>query len=354
MINLAKDSLPTTRELAALVEKSVEDKIKMYPRNSIWASQLDHPCLRYNEYGLTRWKDQAPVNRWLQEIFEEGKDQEEIVKKALIEAGYLLRQSQRPLVETVKNNGSESRYKISGRLDVEITHPYLLRNIWYPAEIKSVDSFMFDSINEEKGAEQFLESKRWYVRQYPGQIIFYLYASGKELGLMIFKNKLARRMKFVWAKLDYDIAERMLQKAEEINRVVAKVEKNPDKAEDLLSPRLEGNEQVCSKCSFAHICLPSMQFGGTEIELDPEIETKLREWIRLKEEKEKFEELDEEVKEPFKKRGPGLYLVGGSFNVKVSTFSRAVYNLPAELKEQYREQATSTRVDIKQLDGRAK
>jgi CRISPR/Cas system-associated exonuclease Cas4 (RecB family) len=345
-------ALPEAKQLEALIDEAIQKKIRVYPRNSLWASQLDHPCVRENEYGLTRWQDQKLTPGWLQEIFEEGRIHEDAIIEKLKDAGFKIRQSQRPLFEKVRVNGTEYKYGISGRLDFEITHE-ALGGIWYPVEAKSMEPFAWDSINS---VEDMKNHKRYYLRMYIGQIQMYLYASSREHGLMVLKNKVSGRLKFIWITLDLDVVERMLKKAEQINEAVAKAQADPQKAEELLSPRIEYDEQICGRCAFAHICLPDQQFGDQEIDLDSETEAKLRRREELKTAKDEFEDLDEEVKAGFKKRGKGKYLVAASFNVDVSEVSTTKYDVPKELKEQYASSSSYLKVSIKALkptDGNA-
>ena len=337
------DAIVDPRLLEVAVEKSIENKIKIYPRHSIWASQLDHPCLRQNEYALTRWQDAIKISGRLQEIFDEGHIHEEAVLEKLKTAGFKVRQSQRPLFEKVKHNGKEYRYGISGRLDTELTHD-LLGGVWYPAEIKSMEPFAWESINT---VGDLLKHKRYYLRMYPGQVMLYLYASGVERGLMILKNKVSGRLKFIWINLNLDYVEGMLKKAEEINEVVAKIEASPDKADDLLTERISFDEKICGSCAFAHICLPDRQFGGEEIVLDEATELSLERREVLKSYADEFKELDESLKEKFKARGAGKYLVGSSFDVAVTSVQTTLDGTPKEIKEQYKKPSSYLKVSIK-------
>ena len=343
-----KTMLPDVKILRGAVEDSTAQKIKINPKNSLWASRLDHPCLRYNELGLLRWQDELAVPRSLQEVFEEGHSQEETTLKILGESGFKIRQTQRPLFEYVSKNGKILRYGISGRMDLEISHDGLLASEWYPAEIKSCDPYTFESIDEDRDAWQFAESKRHYLRNYPSQMCTYLLMSGKELGLMIFKSKMARRLKFVWCPISYEVGERLYRNAEEINRVVAEIQGGAE-SETTLSPRIEYDDKICGNCSFRHICLPDIQYGGQTIELSPEVEADLERRDILKSYVEEYDDLDEKVKKQFKARGDGKYLVGSRFNVTVKTTETTRYKVPDEIKAPYAEPGTMTRVDIKKV-----
>jgi CRISPR/Cas system-associated exonuclease Cas4 (RecB family) len=307
--------------LQDIITESIRKRIKLYPHNSIWASQVDHPCIRYNEYGLTRWQDQMLISPDLQEIFDEGNIHEPAIEEKLRNAGFKIRQSQRPLFETVEKLGKRFRYAISGRLDLEITHD-ALNNLWYPAEMKTMEPFAWESINT---VDDMKNHKRPYLRMYPSQLMIYLYMMNVERGLMILKNKVNGKLKFIWVEIDLEIVERMLQKAEKINADVEQIEKNSADAEQILHQRIDYDEKICGKCPFAHICLPDSFSTGVEIDLDEETEIKLRRREELKSIVSEFDKLDEELKESFKARGIGKYLVGGSFNVDVTECLRKGY-----------------------------
>lgn len=335
------------KELADAVTKSVEQRIKIYPRNSLWVSQLGHPCQRQQEYAITRWQDQIKISADKQQIFDEGNIHEPAIMEKLQKAGFKTRQSQRPLFEKVKVEGKELRYGISGRLDFEITHDELLNGEWYPVEAKSMSPFVWDTIND---ARDLLDAKQHYVRSYLGQVNLYLYAMGKEQALMVLKNKLNGRLKFVWIRLDLELVEKLLKRAESINERVAMMQEDSQRAEEYMSSRIEYNAQICGDCPFHHICLPDASFGGESIEVDPQtIEALERREILVLYEKE-FKNIDEELKEKFKSKGVGKYLVGEKFDVVVAQRERTVYNVPDEIKKPYAEKNPYLQVTIKAID----
>lgn len=331
--------------LTGKITEAMERDIKIYPRNSLWVSQLDHPCRRNLEYGILRWQDALKHSTDLQEIFNEGHVHEAATLAKLQKAGFRTRQTQRPIFEKVMQGRKEMRYGISGRLDLEINHPDVLGEAWYPAEIKSMEPFSWESIED---VQSFLTSKRWYLRMYPGQLMMYLYGMSRDTGLMILKNKVNGKLKFIWITLDLAIVERMLQNAEEVNRVVAEVQAGAE-PEATLTPRIEYSDKVCGGCSFRHICLPDIQYGGQTIDLSPEVEADLERREILKSFVDEYDDLDEKVKKQFKGRGDGKYLVGAAFNVTVKTSETTRYNVPVSVKAPYAEPGTMTRVDIKRV-----
>jgi hypothetical protein len=329
------------KELEKAVLDAIAQKIKVYPRRSLWASQLGHPCLRYNEYALTRFNDQQKHDAHLQQIFDEGNIHEQAVLQTLRDSGFQVRQSQRPLDEAVKKDGKRYKYNISGRLDTELSHP-LMNGVFVPAEIKSASPYVWDSIET---IEDIKKHKHYYIRGYLGQLNLYLYVMGREIGLFIFKNKVTGQLRFIWCTLDLALVEELLKNAEIINEVVERIETDPPNAESYLSPRIPYDEKICSRCAFNLICLPDTQFGGVEIDVDEATEALLRKREALKPAKQEFDEADEQAKAIFKRRGIGKYLVAASFNVDVKQVEKKEYTVAA---------STYVQVSIKALKGAEK
>jgi hypothetical protein len=146
---------------------------------------------------------------------------------------------------------------------------------------------------------------------------------------MILENKVTNMLKFIPVPLDYHIGEKILSNAETINMVVDAIDKDPEHAEDLLSPRIEFAEKICSRCPYNHICLPNASFGGVEIDLDPETEAKLIKREELKKVKAEYKEIDEEIKSAFKARGIGKYMIGAGFNVSVEARHKDAFSVKA-------------------------
>jgi len=326
-----------------IIRDSIAQHIKIYPQNSIWASQVGHPCLRRNEYALTRWQDQLPVSVDLQEIFDEGNYQEEIITKKLMKHGFEMRRSQQPLFETVKRNGKKLRYGISGRLDTEIHHPRFGENVWITAEIKGLEPRTFESINN---LSDMIHHKRYYVRMYPAQLMMYLYQMNKDTGAFVLKNKVSGKLKLIPIVIDYDTVEQLLKNAERINEVVAKIEESPEKADKYLDDRMEYDEFTCGGCTYRHICLPDVDRNATLID-DQELLEQIEKREELKPVFKAYEEVDEAVKELCKKKGMDLFVLG-DFTVKVAKAPFAKYDIPENVKSKYKlADGSKTTVTIK-------
>lgn len=108
--------------------------------------------------------------------------------------------------------------------------------------------------------EDFLRSKRYYIRQYPGQLQIYMYHFGKMYGFFALTSKLTGETKMIRMDFDWDMADALLKKAESIYKVIED-KKTSDAVEDI---------SMCEGCKLAHIC--SIHRGiEPSLELDDEL-----------------------------------------------------------------------------------
>lgn len=293
-----------------IVEKILEVKrsrMKQWPCRSNRASELGHPCLRYLVLNRTRWQEKALPDVELQLVFDLGNVFEQVVLNDLKEAGFTVIEQQRPF--------EWKEYQITGHIDGKL----LIDSQAYPLEIKSMSPYMFDSINTK---EDMLNSKFAYMQKYPAQVILYCLMAEKEKGLMLLKNKSTGKLKEVWIDLDYDLGEKLIQKAESINKHV-NTGTMPDP--------IEWDDNICGKCGFLHICGPDRV--GKEIEFleDETLLSELEDYHRLKPMAQEFKQIDEILKKKLdgRKGVIGDFLIDGSYRKRIS------YDLPAEIKSKY-------------------
>lgn len=293
-----------------IVEKVLEAKerkIKQYPVNSNRASDLGIPCVRYHVLNRTRWQEKSLHDVRLQMVFDMGNDIEEIVLKELAEAGVKVIEQQRSF--------EWKEYQITGHIDGKV----LDNGEVFPLEIKSCSPFVFKAINS---ISDLTNGKYGYLRKYPVQLNLYLLMDGKERGVFIFKDKTSGQMKEIWMDVDYDLGEETLKRAEAINKHLA----------DGTMPEPINDEMWCDGCAFAHICLPEQI--GKEVEIDTgELAIMLDRLEELKPIVKEYEEIDEKVKASVEGREK---ILAGNWFVSGKWMERATYNLPADLKEQFK------------------
>jgi CRISPR/Cas system-associated exonuclease Cas4 (RecB family) len=308
-----------------IVEKVLEakeQKIKQYPVNANRASELGHECLRYLVLNRTRWQEKSLHDAKLQMIFDMGRMVEDLVSQDLKEAGFALVEQQRPF--------SWAKYQITGSIDFKLA----IDGQVYPTEVKSAAPHAFASINS---VGDMLHHKYPYMRRYPAQLTLYLLMDNKERGLFLFKNKSTGELKEIWMDLDYNFAERLVQKAEAINKHVA---------EGTLPEPMEYSEDICGDCGYAHICMPERIGKEVEISDDTELLELVTRYEILKPGAKEFDEVDKRINELVK--GREKILVGDYF-IEGKWTDRTSYEVPLEVKQQYKTTIQYWRKNIMKL-----
>ncbi len=329
-----EDNLPALLE--SQIDKSKASKIKAYPVHSNRASQIGHPCFRYLVLERTRWSDKLMHEVGLQYIFDEGNEQEKIVIKTLMEAGFDIAEQQRSFVE--------KKEKITGHIDLIMTHPKVLPDPT-PTEIKSISPFNFVKINTYS---DIVNSKHYYVRNYAAQLQLYLYMTEYENGLFIFKNKSTGRMKFIQATIDLDYIDALFEKAKRVN---AECEKEVINHNDL---EATDDISICQGCAYRHICFKDRDFGtGVQLLDDTELEEKLVHLKKIEGVADEYKSLKEELSEQFKEMikdedGTRFQYMLGDY---VIDLSKQVQNrvdtkaLPQDIKDKYTKEINITKLN---------
>jgi len=302
-----------------LIEKIYDLKkrrIKQWPQHTNRASNLGHECLRYLVFERTRWQEKTLHDLNLQLIFDEGNTHERALVADLNEAGVIILEQQRPFVW--------EKYQITGTIDGKALVDYPSGNPEIPVvvkalpiEIKSCSQFVFPSLNK---AEDLYHHKYHHVRMYPSQMTLYLLMDNKPEGVFIFKNKQNGQLKEIPMLLDYELGEKLIQKAEAINTHVS---------EKTTPECMKYDEMICGGCGYLHICLPEVKRTALEITDDPDIELKLNRREELKPLKSEYEKLDEELKKKFKDKEKivvaNFLITGKSVNKKAFSVNASTY-----------------------------
>jgi len=300
-----------------IVEKILEAKerkIKQYPVNANRASELGHECLRYLVLNRTRWQEKTLHDARLQMIFDMGRAVEDLVFQDLKEAGFTIVEQQRPF--------SWAKYQITGSIDFKLA----IDGKVYPTEVKSAAPNPFASINS---VADMLKHKYPYMRKYPAQLTLYLLMDNKDEGLFLFKNKSTGEYKEIWMDLDYEFAESLVQKAETINKHVA---------EGTLPEPMEYDEDICSDCGFAHICLPDRIGKEVEVSQDGELLGLVTRYFELKPGAKEFDGVNKRINELV--QGREKILVGDYF-IEGKWIERKVYHVPDDVKAKYEDTSQS-------------
>ena len=305
----------TAEQINAKLFKAKADKIKVYPCNNLRASNLGHPCERYLYLLIKHWDEQKPHDVGLQNIFDLGNALEEHTINNIKEAGFEV------VTPTVRSWKIDVRGGIiTGREDIRIKDE---NGELLPVEIKGLSPFEFDKLNS---VEDFLNSKKTYIRGYPAQLFVYMLKFGKEKGFFALTNKLTGETKFIEVNLDYEYGEQMLSKAE---RVYAALEANepPAACDDIF---------VCENCPLAHIC-GEVRRVPTDVDLDDELDALIDRRSELAEAKKQYEEIDKQIKA---KVGERAKIITGHYLIERKATVRKAFSVS---------ESTTYRVTIKRL-----
>lgn len=290
-----------------------------------YAYNAGHPCARNLVYHRLNWQEKALPSTGTLLIFREGNLHEDSVIKLLLDSGIEIIETQRPFeIKQIQLRG-----KIDGQIKLE-------DGKLIPAEIKSMNPFDFEKINT---IEDMKKSVKVWIRGYVTQMMMYLFGMEKEIGVFILKNKVNGELKFVMCPIDYESAEKDWKKLELVNKHVA-AGTYPERIED---------RSVCRYCDFKHICLPDESSEAMNITDNQELLELLEERERLREAAKAYDDIDDKLKVYWKGLSEGTHLVGGKFQVKISTYDRAFYNVPDDIKDKYKESKPVSKTVITKL-----
>lgn len=301
-------------EIKEKLEAKAAEKIKVYPVEHLSASRLGHPCERYLYLLIKNWQDQKPHDVGLQHIFDLGNSIEEYTIARLKEAGF-------ECVTPTIRSWRIDKPLITGREDIRIKDTETGELL--PCEIKGLAPQEWAKLNT---IEDFLNSKKHYVRGYPTQLFVYMWKFEKEKGFFIITNKLTGEIKIIEVHLDYEFGEKCLQKAERIYKAL-ETNTPPDSCDDV---------SVCEGCNLQHICGQVKRIPA-DIELDDELENLINRKDELKAAKAEYEAVDKEIKN---RVGERAKVITGTYLVERKAIEKKGYTV---------EPRTEYRINIKRL-----
>lgn len=235
---------------------------------------------------MVDWRLQKARPPEVQSLFELGTHLEALAKQRLRDIGY----------EVFDHGDTLDEHGIRGKMDCFISGTAKrlgspkgepLKKV--PVEIKFLSSYgekyetIWDLLNSDK---------RW-IRRYPGQLLFYMYARSSELGLFLSFNKLNAWPHHIW--VDFyepgllEIMEGLIQKAGRIHKAVEG--KTPP-------PWIDPKESSwCFDCDYINVCNPPMFFGeGATVFQDSVLVTLLDRYYELQPGSGEFEKVKKELK----------------------------------------------------------
>lgn len=293
----------TAKDISDQLYNTVNAQIRTYPCNNLRASNIGHPCERYLYLLIKHWDQQNPHDVGLQNIFNLGNSIEEYTIKMLKEAGY-------EVITPTQRSWKVDNPFITGREDIRIKDPE--DGQLYPAEIKGLSPFEWEKLN---AIEDFYNSKKYYVRAYPAQLMVYCWKFEKEKGFFILTNKLTGAIKPIEVPFDWDRADALLKKGERIYKCL-ETSTMPESCDDIT---------VCENCGLAHICTAAI--NRTEMEIDSgEIEDIINRKNELSPYYKEYNEINEQLK---KAVGDREKILAGSYVVTSKVIHKTEYMVKA-------------------------
>lgn len=267
------------QEMNNKIKEQKQSKIKLYPCNNLRASNVGHPCERYLYLSIKNWEDKRLYNTTTQCIFDLGNKIEEYVIQTLKDAGFEV------ITPTVRSWKVDNPL-ITGREDLRIKQE---DGQFYPVEVKGLIPQEWEKLNS---VDDFLNSKKYYVRAYPAQLYVYMFQFGKEKGYFALCNKLTGEIKLIEVPFDYDYAEKILQKAERIYDCLGKGEL-PTSCDDI---------SVCEHCDLAHVCTANIKRVETDIDVTGELDDLVDKKQELSKYYREYSEVNEQIKKAIGER----------------------------------------------------
>ena len=297
----------TAEQINAKLFKAKKDKITIYPCNNLRASNLGHPCERYLYLLIKHWDEQKPHDVGLQNIFDLGNTLEEHTIRNIKEAGFEI------VTPTVRSWKVDVKGGIiTGREDIRIKDE---NGELLPVEIKGISPFEFDKLNT---VDDFMKSKRAYIRAYPAQLFIYMLNFGKEKGFFALTNKLTGETKFIEVPFDYEFGDQMLNKAERVYKALEAGEA-PPACDDI---------SICEGCSLAHICGECRRIPA-DIDIDDELDDLIKRKQDLAAAKKEYEQVDKEIKA---KVGEREKVITGEFLIERKSFVKKAFTVPEKVQ----------------------
>ena len=299
----------TADYIAAKVSDFVQSEIKVYPCEHLRASNVGHPCERYLYLLIRNWEDQEPHTEGLQNIFDLGNSIEAYTIKKIRDSGL-------EVVTPTQRSWKVENPLITGREDIRIKDPETGELI--PAEIKGLSPNEWEKLNT---VEDFYNSRRYYVRGYPSQLLVYLYKFEKEKGFFILTNKLTGELKIIEVPFDWTRADELLKKAERIYAALADSTGNtiPEACDDL---------SVCERCQMRHLCTAAHERTETEID-DGELEEAIDRKNELAPLYREYNEINDQIK---KMVGEREKVISGKYVISTKTINKVEYIVPARVE----------------------
>lgn len=274
------------------------------------ASMLGDPCERRLVLWRTAGEQASPISTETAGVFDMGHMVESYVRRTLAELGYEIEESQRDF--------PRNAYGITGHVDGLMT----VDGERVVVEIKSINGADWDRINSE---DDLKHNRKVWLRRWYSQMQVYLVLSDLKKGLVILYSKSTGLLKVVSVELNFSEAERLLEKAERVNKAVESGE----------MPAFIQDAGECRRCPFmGSACTPPLDYGpGAQVITDEELIALAEERERHAEAAAAYEDADTRLKSALRGVENGVM---GDYVIRGRWSPMTRYNVPKEVKAEYK------------------
>ncbi len=256
-------------------DNAISKEIKRYACHVNRASAIGDICERKLVYERTHWQEKKLHDAGLEYIFRIGNQLETPVLRLIEDAGFEVTRQQEPFLYKQNN-----KTLLSGHIDGVLVDA---NNEKYVLEVKTMHPAIWQSMESVRDFE-----RHHWTKKYPWQLTMYMFGLEIPQATWILVNKSSGRLKQINYTLDYDFAEKILQRCERINNHVEN---------GTLPDYLQGNPDYCESCPFLGICTPPLERESMQMIVDENLIKDIDEMQELEPSSKRYEMLKKSLKE---------------------------------------------------------
>lgn len=295
----------------------------------IWPSQIEN-CPRKMFNGLKHADKKPRFDVNLMRRFAQGREAERLALRDLQNAGFEISETQ----ASVKINGRSGKTIIKGNIDALIPYEFNGSRVKIPLEVKSIaNPYTFSSLSD---ASDFFKS--WWTQKYLLQILCYIYGYSIPVGLMMLDNLAGlRKIIPIYLEDHLEIMETILVQAELVMEMFWSGEGIPDYTKNI---------EECRRCwCYGGVCNPPISTDGLSvIQENAELEGMIARALEIQDIGKEFASLDAKIKKTVKSLEVLDVAICGEFIVEVNAGSMTTYDIPADVKEQFKKLTPTKRI----------
>lgn len=319
-----------------IIEKLKSETWNVSKPSAFHASDAGTLCPRYHYHVRADWQRRPTPPDRVRSILELGKELEGWVIRRLQEAGVQVIMSQVRMYD--------ADLDISGAVDLLARMDNGQEIV---IEIKSTSQWAWEKINSY---QDLLTSGHWYVR-WAAQLPLYLYLNSLDFGLYLLVNKQTGEIKEIPVTLDEAMP--LLTAVQEVLGEAKRALKTGRIPAP--SPRALNGEPypaLCSECWVRQVGLcPGLEPEGVSGDVDMiALAEAVSEVIAHRDSARAYDKALEAVKAITAKlaikNGERRELLAGPGVVRVSSYETSRYDIPKEIKEQFRRVIAARRVEV--------